>query len=188
MKGKTLFVIILAAIVLLGAFAVPHIYDGVMDFIYPLRHEDIVKKYAEKYELDPYMVLGLIKAESNFVTDAESHQGAKGLMQLTNSTAIWVAEKNGIEDFDVASLADPETNISLGCWYIDYLLDAYDGDLTLALCAYNAGGGNVAKWLKNEKYSKDGETLDDIPFAETKKYVEKIEEYREKYKEMYPDI
>ncbi len=188
MRGKTLFVVVIIALAVLAAFASPFIYEGVMRFVYPLEHEDIVSKYADEYGLDTYMVLGLIKAESNFVTDAESHQGAKGLMQLTESTAVWVAEKIGLENFEVTELDDPETNIMLGCWYLDYLIDAYDGDLTLALCAYNAGSGNVAKWLANEKYSKDGETLDEIPFAETKNYVVKTKEYSEKYKEMYPGI
>ena len=188
MKGKFLFVVVIVVIILLVSVSVPKVYDGVVHFLYPLEHEQLVKKYADKYGLDRYFVLGVIKAESNFVTDAKSHQGAAGLMQLTENTATWIAEKNNIGDFNINDLSDPETNIMLGCWYLDYLIDAYDGDLTLALCAYNAGSGNVAKWLGSEEYSKDGKTLVDIPFSETKEYVKKIMEYRQKYKELYPGI
>lgn len=188
MKGKALLALVIAAFAIMAIFAAPHVYIGIEHFLYPIEHEKLICEYADMYELDVYTVLGLIKAESNFVSDAESHKGARGLMQLTEETAKWAAKKCGTDDFDVSDLNEPEMNIKLGCWYLSYLLDVYDGDLTLALCAYNAGSGNVARWLENEKYSKDGITLDEIPFEETKQYVIKTKEYSKKYKELYSDL
>ena len=186
-KGKVVWLVLLV-VILLCAFLAPTAYDRVQRMMYPVAYEQIVKVNAEENELDPYLVLGLIKAESNFVSDAESHKEAKGLMQLTDSTAEWVAQKMGMEHFSIEQLSDPETNITLGCWYLRYLLDSYDGDMTLALCAYNAGSGNVGKWLGDERYSKNGETLDTIPFPETKSYVCNTEKYAEKYRKLYPRL
>lgn len=188
MRGKNRFFAVLLVIVLLAAFAFPYVYSGIMKIIYPLKHEDTIKRYANEYDLDVYAVFGIIKAESNFVVDAQSHKGAMGLMQLTESTAWWIADKIGMDDFSLKDLSEPETNVRMGCWYLDYLLDAYDENLELALCAYNAGSGNVSKWLANEQYSDDGRNLDVIPFPETEQYVEKIKKYMKTYKEMYPEI
>lgn len=187
MKGKTAFAII-AIVVAAAIFAAPRIYNKIMRIIYPVDCADTVGTYAAKNELDPYLVLGLIKAESNFVSDACSHRGARGLMQLTESTAEWAAGKMQLENFDVSVLNEPETNIKIGCWYLKYLLDEYNGDIELALCAYNAGIGNVGKWLANDKYSSDGKTLDVIPFPETENYVMNTRKYMKKYIKLYPTL
>lgn len=187
MKGKAVWLVLLG-VILLCAFLVPTAYDRVQRMMYPVAYEQIVLEHAQANALDPYLVLGLIKAESNFVSDAQSHKEAKGLMQLTDATAEWVAQKMGLEHFSVEDLSNPETNIALGCWYLRHLLDSYDEDMTLALCAYNAGSGNVAKWLADERYSKDGETLGTIPFPETKSYVCNTEKYAEKYQKLYPRL
>lgn len=187
MKNKKAFFAALVLIIIC-VIASPKVYETVMKFIYPLEYEDLVYSYANKNSLDPYLVLGLIKAESNFISDARSNKDAKGLMQITDSTAIWVASKMGQENFSVSELENPEVNIAIGCWYLRYLLDNYNDDTTLALCAYNAGSGNVSAWLLNTQYSKDGKTLDNIPFSETSHYVVNTQKYAEKYKKLYPDI
>ena len=187
MKAKAIFIISLMLLISC-AFAAPSIYKTVMKFIYPVADEEIIYKCATENELDPYLVLSVIKAESNFVSDALSHKDAKGLMQITDETGKWAAEKMGIEDFEVMDLNTPSINVSIGCWYLRDLLDKYDNNITLALCAYNAGSTNVSKWLANKKYSLDGKTLDEIPFNETKKYVENIEKYHKRYMQLYEDI
>lgn len=157
--------------------------DSVYKMLYPLRYTDIAEEYADKYNLDPYLVYGVIKAESNFVHDA--HSGvARGLMQITDSTARWIADKMKLTDFETDMLNEPEKNIQMGCFYLRYLLDYYK-DLELALAAYNAGMGNVNRWLGNTEHSADGETLDNIPFKETREYVERVEKYTEIYRERY---
>lgn len=150
--------------------------------MYPLDYEEIVTKYAQEYELDPHFVMAIIKAESNFIEDAHSGK-ASGLMQLTEETAGWVAEQLG-EDAEKINLNNPKDNIELGCYYIRYLIDYYDGNVDVALAAYNGGMGNVDKWLENKRYSDDGKSLKDIPFKETREYVKRVNSEKEVYEKM----
>lgn len=149
---------------------------------FPLEHYEIIKKYAEEYNLEPETVCAFINAESHFDNEAVSHKGAKGLMQIMDKTALWAAEEIPIEDFQPEDITDPETNIRIGCWYLNRLNKQFDGDEKLITAAYNAGSGNVTSWLYNEKYSNDGKTLDKIPYGETEKYVNKINFYKKVYK------
>ncbi|MCL2103190.1 MAG: lytic transglycosylase domain-containing protein, partial [Syntrophorhabdaceae bacterium] len=123
--------------------------------------------------LEPELVCALIRAESRFKADAVSRAGASGLMQIMEDTAYWLAPRAGLDDFDYAQILDPETNIRLGTYYLSILIEHF-GDIEVALCAYNAGRGNVASWLDNPEYSSDGKTLDAIPYAETREYVQKV--------------
>lgn len=180
MKLRRLIVsLILIVIIFLGALV------GIKKYIFPLKYNDLVVKYAEEYDLDPYFVLSVIKAESNFKPDAKSHRDAMGLMQIVESTGEDIANNIGIENFDVNMLYDVEYNIMMGCWYLNDLNKEFNNDITLVLAAYNAGRGHVNQWLQNEQYSSDGETLTYIPFEETKKYVDKIEIYYKVYKLLY---
>ena len=138
--------------------------------LYPLKYEETISACSEKYELDKFLVMGIISAESRFSENAVSHKNAKGLMQLKDETASWCANKFNI----VGELYEPEVNIEIGCSYIRYLLDIFDGDMKNALASYNAGQGNVKKWLEDKEYSNDGKTLHSIPYKETDGYVEKV--------------
>ena len=152
---------------------------------FPIKYEETVTKYAENYELDPLMVYSIIKIESSFNENAESNKGARGLMQITPSTGEWIAEKLKIENFDSNDLFLPETNIMLGTWYFNYLIEKFDNDINLAIAAYNAGPGNVQNWLNDEDISYNGEELNKIPYKETKNYVKKFNNAYEQYKELY---
>ncbi len=147
---------------------------------YPVAYSDYIVKYAAENNLDPYLVMAVIKVESNFVPEA--HSGfAGGLMQLTEETAEWNANHmNYSGSFDYM---DPEINIMLGCHYLRHLIDVY-GNIDTALAAYNGGMGNVQSWLSDSRYSDDGITLKDIPFPETKNYVVKVNSNWEHYKSM----
>lgn len=144
---------------------------------YPVEYSSYIIKYADKNNLDPYLVIGVIKQESNFIADARSPY-AGGLMQLTEETADDYAKKMGLKQYNYM---DPETNISIGCYLLSELIDKY-GYTDTALAAYNAGMGNVDSWLANPEYSKDGKTLYYIPFSETRHYVQKIHQHVEAYK------
>lgn len=148
---------------------------------YPVAYADLIVKYANENDLDPFLVMAVIKVESNFVPEA--HSGfAGGLMQLTEETAAWNAKDMDIKyEYDYM---DPEINIKFGCHYLKHLIDVYE-NLDTALAAYNGGMGNVNSWLKNSQYSDDGETLKYIPFPETRNYVVKVNNYWKQYKEMY---
>lgn len=151
---------------------------------YPLEYSDIVEKYSEQYDLDPYLVLAVINVESRFRHEAVSPKNARGLMQITGKTGEWIAEKLQIADYSEEKLFHPQTNIMMGCWYLSTLYQEF-GDLDLMLAAYNAGSGNVSQWLKNNKYSIDGKSLNRIPFKETEKYLVKVKKNQEIYKKLY---
>ncbi|ADL52425.1 lytic transglycosylase domain-containing protein [Clostridium cellulovorans] len=154
--------------------------------IFPIKYDDVIIKYSTEYKLDPYLVVAIIKTESNFEPMARSNKEAIGLMQITPSTASWIAEKKGINNITEEELFNEETNISFGCWYLNNLyLEFKDWDLVIA--AYNGGRGNVNKWLSNEEYSNDGKSLKYIPFEETDKYLEKVKHYQKVYRYFYEE-
>ena len=151
---------------------------------YPLKYEAYITEYAQANALDPYLVCGAIHTESHFDMEAESRVGAIGLMQIMPDTGEWIAKKMSIKDYSQAKLKDPETNIRMGCWYLKYLMDKFDGDMTLVLAGYNAGPNRVTQWLEDEKYSQDGK-LTDIPYQETEEYVKKVQNAKEMYESYY---
>lgn len=173
--------LLLAAVV----YACVFVYRSISDMMYPLRYEYYISSSAHEYGLDKFLVAAVIKTESNFVHDAHSGK-ARGLMQLTDETAKWIAGKMNIE-FKTDDVDIPETNIKMGCWYLRYLIDKY-GNVDTALAAYNGGMGNVSKWLGDKQYSDDGKTLKYIPFEETRNYVKKVNDYKKIYEEKYKDI
>ena len=160
--------VVLAAIILagIGAYVLAKRY-------YPLRHVDIINKYAAQYDLAPELVCAVIHTESRFNENAVSSKGACGLMQLMEGTAYWLAPGIGIDGLDYKDIFDVETNIRLGCYYLQMLQRQFGG-IETALGAYNAGSGNVSEWLSNPEYSSDGLTLDNIPFAETENYIKRV--------------
>ena len=155
---------------------------------YPTSYAEHVSKYAAMYDVDEYLVYSIIRAESNYKNDAISNKGAMGLMQIMPDTGEWVAEKLKLENFTPEDLLDSEKNIMIGVWYFKYLLDKFDGKLSLAVTAYNAGPTNVNKWLSQKEYSDNGEMLNTIPFEETRKYEKKVMNNYTMYKKIYEGI
>lgn len=149
--------------------------------IYPLKFVDEIKKYSAEYTQDPYFVSAVICTESGFDEKAESGPGAVGLMQIMPDTGVWAAEKMGITGFSVDMLNQPDMNIRIGCWYLKYLDDMFGGDKDKVMAAYNAGPNNVIEWAGDEK-------LTDIPFAETKNYLEKVTRNLQIYKGLYDEF
>lgn len=152
---------------------------------FPYKYQEYVDRYSSEYNLDPLFVLAVIKTESKFDDDAQSHKNAVGLMQITVDTGEWAAKEMGFSTFSKDDLYDEEYNIRMGCWYLRRLNDTFDGDLDLTIAAYNAGPTNVQTWLENKKYSSDGKSIDYIPFGETKKYVDKVNTYYQVYEYLY---
>ena len=157
----------------------------IMRLLYPLKFEDEILKCSEKYSLDKHLIMAIISAESNFRQEAVSHKSAIGLMQIKEETAKWCIDALGVS-VESGDISDPKDNIELGSAYISYLLGQYGGDIHTSLAAYNAGPGNVEKWLSDVRYSENGKSLLKIPFSETKAYVEKIEKRAKIYEVLYP--
>ena len=175
--------VLFAVILTLGGICSAFFYVQ-REFIYPLKFKAVICRYADEYGLERALVFAVVKTESDFDATAISAVGAIGLMQITQETGDYVAQKLGQKDYD---LFEPETNIKFGCYYINYLICRFE-IVDTALIAYNAGEGNVDKWLDNIKYSTDNKTLSTTPFAETNAYIIKIKKNFSKYKKLYGNI
>ena len=159
--------------------------DALLKKVYPLPYYEIVMTEAEKNDLDPALVYGMIRAESGFDPNAVSRADARGLMQMTPETFEWVQTMiPDSENLQVEDLFQPEVNIQFGCELLSLLLSHYENEST-AICAYNAGMGNVTSWLENPEYSSDGVTLDVIPFGETQEYLKRVIANRDMYLRLY---
>ncbi len=154
---------------------------------HPLEYAGFITQYALAQDLDPALVAAVILCESSFDPLAESRLGARGLMQLMEETASWVAHKLDEDDasYSFDRLYDPETNIRFGAWYLGYLSRRFGGDATKIVCAYHAGQGNVDAWLSNPQYSRDGVTLDVIPMENTATYASRVLRARDVYRKYY---
>ena len=153
--------------------------------VYKLEYTEYVKKYANEYNVDEYLIYAIIKAESNFEPNAESHRGAKGLMQLMYSTAEDISKRIGIE-LNEDNILEPDININLGTKYIFMLIQKYN-NINLALAAYNAGSGNVDGWIEKGTLKSDRSDIENVPFTETNNYVRKILRDYEIYKNIYEE-
>ena len=163
----------------------PFADKAVQEIALPLRHEDIIRQQAEAKDLDPSLIAGVIYVESRF-RDQTSIAGAKGLMQILPSTADYIAGKSGGTAFVQGDLATPQINIAYGSWYLRYLLDHYEGNELLTLAAYNAGEGKVDEWYRNASArGEDFEAATHIPFPETRNYVSRVLDVRERYRDEY---
>lgn len=181
-RRKPAFKIWIAVIVLSAVLAA--FLPGALEYIYPLSHRSQIEECSKKYELDKYLIMGIISAESNFDSGAKSNKDAHGLMQLKDETALWCVDHFGL-DIKKDDIRKPEANIEIGCAYMDYLIELFDGNILTAIAAYNAGPGNVNKWLSDPRYSDGKGKLERIPFSETAAYVTKVQKRAKIYRKIY---
>ena len=185
MRFNFIKAIIITALVSVLIVTTPSIVAAVeRQFIYKLDYKTLVYENAKEYGLDEFLVFSVIKVESGFDSTAISNKGAMGLMQITPKTGEFIAEKLKIKDYNLLS---PKTNVQFGCYYLRYLIDKFKSVQT-AICAYNAGEGNVKAWLNKTEYSTDRINLIKVPFKETEEYREKIKKTFEKYNKLYENI
>ena len=161
--------------------------DKLLKILYPKTYSEIISVYAEEYDVEENLIYAVIKAESNFNSEAVSNRDAIGLMQIVEETAIDVANKNQI-DVDteniVEELLDIDNNINIGTKYLSTLLTQY-GNIEVALAAYNAGIGTVNNWIEKQVIQADGSDIENIPYKETNNYVRKILRDYGVYNELY---
>ncbi len=172
-------VIILLVLAFVSVLAV----DKLQKRFYPREYSEFVTKYSAEYNVPEALVYSVIHVESNFDPDAESHAGAKGLMQLVPDTLDWLSRLLD-EEAPTGEITDPETNIKYGTYYLRHLYDRF-GSWDTALAAYNAGHGRVGNWLTDSRYSDDGVNLKNIPIEETRNYVNKVHDNLEHYNKLY---
>lgn len=150
-----------------------------------INYQDQITETSENFNIDPLLTASIVKVESDFDNDAQSHQGAQGLMQLLDDTARHSAEVIGM-DYYPEKLNDIDYNLKLGVGYYNYLIKYYNNQ-KLALAAYNGGVGNIDKWINDGILDKENPDISKIPFEETRQYVTKVESTYDVYKTFYKD-
>ena len=153
--------------------------------LFPLPWKDDVFRDAESHNLDPYDVAALIRQESEFNPNAKSRANAYGLMQLLPSTGRLMGKQQGIAVTRPSMLFNPALNIQLGTKYLRAQLDTWAGDWYRTLAAYNAGPGRVRQWTGGANLHEPLEFVENIPFDETREYVQAVLRNADMYKELY---
>jgi soluble lytic murein transglycosylase len=154
------------------------VHKALNELTLPLEHEDIIRQQAKEKGVDAALIAAVIDTESKF-TDAESSAGARGLMQITPAAAKFIEKQSGGSTFKISDLSDPEINIRYGTFLLKELLERYEGDVVAALAAYNAGPGNADKW------GGAGLSVEEIPYPDTRAYVDLVLERQKEYREKY---
>ncbi|WP_017327986.1 lytic transglycosylase domain-containing protein [Synechococcus sp. PCC 7336] len=139
--------------------------------VYPLHHYETLVAETAAFNLNPLVMAGLIRQESRFEPEIVSRSGALGLTQVLPSTGAWIAGQIGRPRFD---LRNPEDNLHFGAWYLDYTHRTYQNNSMLAIASYNAGPGNVAKWMRERSLADPDLFVEQIPFNETRHYVKAV--------------
>lgn len=174
-KGRWIQILAISLVLLLV------LYAG-LQMLYPLKYREEIESAAGEYGVPTSLIAAIIKTESGYRARVVSEKNAYGLMQVTESTGIWIRDKIGRDDAMPDGLLDPEVNIQYGTWYMRYLLNKYDQE-DLALIAYNAGPGTVDRWLSDGTITPDD--LSEIPYGETAEYHVKTKRIQAFYRLMY---
>jgi soluble lytic murein transglycosylase len=156
------------------------------EIFFPLKHWDTIKQEAKQYGIDPFFAAGLIRQESVFNPTAISRVGARGLMQLMPATAQQVARIRGVGQVTIADLYNPVLNIKLGMYYLSQRIDQF-GRLEYASAGYNAGPGRVQQWVRERGSMDIEEWIENIPFAETRGYVQGVIRNSANYRRLYKE-
>jgi soluble lytic murein transglycosylase len=152
---------------------------------YPLAYWEMIRKISEERELDPFLVLALIRQESFFDPNAVSPASASGLMQLLPATAVRTAVELGLSPPQPEQLFEPNLNLTLGTHYLKGLLQRYSNDVIKALAAYNAGENALARWEQQIQAEDDEEFIERITYGETRLYVKLVLRNHSTYRRIY---
>lgn len=178
---------VLVIVVALGALAIAFgssLDRTVRRLALPLSNEQVIREQAAAKRLDPALIAAVIYAETKF-DPRTSPAGAEGLMQIEPATAEFLAKLSGGYRFQVSDLATPSVNVAYGSYYLRYLLDHYSGKEMFAVAAYNAGLANVDRWVAQARAEGKSLTAGEIPFAETRAYVQRVLRAQREYRALY---
>jgi soluble lytic murein transglycosylase len=151
---------------------------------YPRPYSATVEAVTTEFEVDPLLIWAVMREESRYDPEALSHAGARGLMQVIPSTQAWIAEELG-EEISPGDAYTPEASIRMGAWLLHFLIDYFEGDLELAIPAYNAGAASVESWQADPLVSNRDDLLRWIRFGETRLYLERVSLSYQVYQELY---
>lgn len=155
------------------------------EFLFPLPYRAELVASARARDLDPYLLAGLIRQESEFNPDALSRKNAFGLTQVEPATGRRYARRAGIPRLTNRGLFRPATNLKIGATIFQAMLEQYGGSLEQTLAAYNAGPNRVADWLTWRTYREPAEFVESIPFTETREYVQAVLRNADVYRRLY---
>ena len=177
---------VLLVLAVCAALLLPSLWKRAERMLYPRKYEALVERWADTYDLDPLLVDAFIRTESGFDPQATSTVDARGLMQMTEETFIWLHSKIAPDEgLLFANLYDPETSIRFGCYYLHLCMERYNGDVATAAAAYHSGWGTVDALLQMEEHSADGKTLQGFPYNQMNHYVKKITSCYARYQRIY---
>ncbi|WP_347506789.1 transglycosylase SLT domain-containing protein [Pseudomonas anguilliseptica] len=144
---------------------------------FPMAHREHLVREAKNRDIHSSWVFAVTRQESAFMADAKSHVGAMGLMQLMPATAKETARRFGIPLSSPQLAYRPEVNIQLGAAYLSQIYGQFNGNRVLASAAYNAGPGRVRQWLRGADHLSYDVWIENIPFDETRQYVQNVLSY-----------
>lgn len=187
MKRQKRIAIIIA--IILGALILSILINLCITLIqestYPLKFSTEVQKYAKEFNVPEYVILAVIKADSDFDENKTYEDGAKGLMHITQiKFAKFASLEHLSTDATYEDLIDPDVSIRFGTYYLRYLFNRYRSWDT-AIVAYSAGEATTDEWLKNPEYAKNGTTLKEIPLSKTEDYLNEVNDAIDYYKDTY---
>ena len=155
------------------------------ELLFPLPYKTDLVKYSDARGLDPYLVAGLIRQESEFNPAAISSARAYGLTQIRPVTGRQFARRAGVSPFSTRLLSQPGPNLKIGTVILKSMLDSQNGSIEQTLASYNAGPARVAEWLTWANYREPAEFVENIPFTETRDYVQAVMRNAEMYRRLY---
>lgn len=182
-----LFVLLLFVSLCFGGWRVWRSDVVQMRFVYMWPYQNEIVTYANKNNIDPFLVAAVIKNESGFKPGAVSPVGAIGMMQIMPETGEWIARQMGLSSYRMQQLYDPKTNIRMGCWYLSELKYEFRGNMVLQMLAYNAGRGNTHLWMSANGWDYEFGKIADIPYEESRGYVSSVLHDRDEYYRLYKD-
>lgn len=185
-KGKRKRWFLLLLIVVLAALFIRSEWIGRL--VYPVYYMDEIKQNAERYGQDPLLIAAIIRVESNFKENAVSPKGAVGIMQLMPDTANWILKQERFGEMTVEDAGQSaDAGIRLGTWYVKELRGQFGDSLPVVLAAYNAGPNRVKQWLNDKVWDGSESNVRDIPYGETRHYVQRVMYYYKKYQKIYDE-
>ncbi|WP_274649740.1 lytic transglycosylase domain-containing protein [Paenibacillus humicola] len=163
--------------------------DWLGKWMYPIHYRDDIRISSENYGLEPHLVAAIIRVETNYNTGLQSKKGALGIMQMMPDTAEWIVQQGKFSNITPSMLSErADISIEIGAWYLHSLHQQFGGNMIAAIAAYNAGPGAVNRWISDGTWDGRIETVDRLPYGETRHYIQRVVYYYNKYKKLYPEF